>query len=267
LRRSRNESRVARKGGWRRLGSRGRFRYVDSRDRRVTDPEQLARIDALRIPPAWRDVWISPRPRAKLQATGVDAAGRKQYLYHPDFRAEQEEAKFNRLILFAERLPELRCAMSEHMEHDPLSRERVSAIAVRLINLGWFRIGSEQYAKTSRALGIATLRKGHVSVRGKRIALRYRTKRRALVRTAVVDAELADAIKDLIQCPGGSRLFRFRANGDLVNLTSTKLNEYIKAYMGPEFSAKDFRTGAARSSPQLPSPRIRRQRRRRRRAA
>ena len=96
-----------------RLGSRGRFRFVDLRDRRIIDPEQLARIEALRIPPAWRDVWISPRPRAKLQAIGVDSAGRKQYLYHTDFPAEQDEAKFNRLILFAGRLPELRRAMSE----------------------------------------------------------------------------------------------------------------------------------------------------------
>src|SRR5205085_4998218 len=130
---------------------------------------------------------------------------------HSDFRAAQEEAKFSRLILFAERLPELRRAMSEHMEGDPLSPERVSAIAVRLINLGWFRVGSEQYAKTSRALGIATLRKSHVRVRGKRIALRYRTKRRAWVRTAVADPELAEAVKDLLQCPGGSRLFRYRS--------------------------------------------------------
>ena len=101
-------------------GSRRRFRYVDARGKRITDPAKLERIEALVIPPAWRDVWISPRPRAKLQATGVDAAGRRQYLYHPDFRAQQEQAKYDRLIRFAERLPDLREAMAEHMELDPL---------------------------------------------------------------------------------------------------------------------------------------------------
>src|ERR687887_2493526 len=106
--------------GWRRLGTRGRFRYVDAQGNRITEEEQLARIQALVIPPAWTDVWISPRPGAKLQATGVDKAGRRQYLYHADFRAAQEEAKYLRLIRFAERLPDLRLAMSEHMDHERL---------------------------------------------------------------------------------------------------------------------------------------------------
>ena len=103
------------------------------------------------IPPAWKDVWISPRARAKLQATGVDAAGRKQYLYHPEFRARQEQAKYDKLIRFAERLPELRAAMAEHMELDGRSTASGSrAVAVRLINLGWFRVGGDRYA-ASRA--------------------------------------------------------------------------------------------------------------------
>src|ERR1051325_8952088 len=116
------ENSMARRGGWRRLGSRGRFRYVDARDRPITDAAALERIDALRIPPAWRDVRISPRPYAKLQATGIDSAGRMQYLYHADFRAQQEQAKFDKLIRFAERLPDLRAAMSEHMALEPLER-------------------------------------------------------------------------------------------------------------------------------------------------
>src|SRR5919198_5638836 len=141
---------MARKGGWRREGSRGRFRYYDARGNRITDEERLARIASLVIPPAWKDVWISPRPNAKLQATGVDKAGRRQYLYHADFRAQQEQAKYDNLIRFAERLPDLRLAMSEHMDHERLDRERVSAIALRLINRAWFRVGSERYAKKSR---------------------------------------------------------------------------------------------------------------------
>src|SRR4051794_7072405 len=111
---------MPRKGGWTRVGSRGRFRYVDARGQAVTNEEQLERIRALVIPPAWKDVWISPSSRAKLQATGVDAAGRRQYLYHATFRAQQELAKFDKLIRFAERLPALRGATAEHMDHDEL---------------------------------------------------------------------------------------------------------------------------------------------------
>src|SRR5919199_3437149 len=113
---------MARRGGWRRLGARGRFRYVDARGRPISDEAALERIDALRIPPAWRDVRISPRPYAKLQATGIDRAGRVQYLYHSDYRARQEQAKFDRLIRFAEKLPELREAMARHMELEDLER-------------------------------------------------------------------------------------------------------------------------------------------------
>src|SRR5438105_15009665 len=132
---------MVRKGGWSREGSRGRFRYLDARGNRIRNADKLERIRLLVIPPAWKDVWISPSSTAKLQATGVDAAGRRQYLYHPDFRAQQDQAKFDRLIQFAERLPDLRAAMVEHMDHDALDRLRVSAIATRLTNRGWFRGG------------------------------------------------------------------------------------------------------------------------------
>src|SRR5439155_5073516 len=201
---------MARRGGWRRLGSRGRFRYVDGRGKPIADPEALERIEALRIPPAWRDVRISPRPYAKLQATGVDSAGRVQYLYHPDYRARQEQAKFDKLIRFAERLPDLRVAMAEHIDQEPLTFEWTAAVAVRLINLGWFRVGDERYAKKFRTFGITTLRKEHVHVRGSLITFRFRAKNCALVRTALIDEELADAMRELLAVKGGRRLFRYR---------------------------------------------------------
>ena len=165
------------------------------------------------IPPAWRDVWISPRPKAKLQATGLDRAGRRQYLYHPEFRAQQEQEKYDRLVRFAERLPDLRKAMSEHMAREPFDPEWTCALAIRLINLGWFRVGTERYARTTRTFGITTLRKSHVSVRGSRISFRYRGKHRVWVRTAVVDEELAAAMKELLKLPGGRRLFRYSIRG------------------------------------------------------
>ena len=233
---------MARTGGWRRKGRKGNFHYVDARGRKITDAEKIARIEGLVIPPAWRDVWISPRPKAKLQATGVDRAGRRQYLYHPEFRAQQEQAKFDKLVRFAERLPELRAAMTEHMSNEPLSPEWTCAVAIRLINLGWFRVGTERYARKTRTFGITTLRRKHVSIRGSRISFEYRGKHRALVRTAVVDSELAEAMKTLRDLRGGRQLFRYERDGVLCNLTGAVLNEYIRQYLGDEFTAKDFRT-------------------------
>jgi DNA topoisomerase-1 len=233
---------MARKGGWRRKRSGGGFRYFDARGKEITDAAAVERIESLAIPPAWKDVWIAPSSRGKLQATGVDRAGRRQYLYHPEFRAAQEQAKFDRLVKFAESLPDLRRAMAEHMERDDLDPDRVCAIAVSLINLGWFRIGSERYAKTYRTYGITTLTKRHVSIRGSRIAFRYRGKQRIWVRTALVDEELADAMKELVKLPGGRRLFRYEQDGEIYNLGARRLNEYIRTYLGEEFTGKDFRT-------------------------
>jgi DNA topoisomerase-1 len=132
--------------------------------------------------------------------------------------------------------------MVEHMELAELEPERVCALAVRLINLGWFRVGSDRHAKASRTFGITTLTKRHVNVRGNRVVFRYRGKRQALVHAALVDPELAAAVRSLLDLPGGPRVFRYRSNGDLVNLTSARLNEYIKQHLGDEFTAKDFRT-------------------------
>ncbi len=229
--------------GWSRKGSVKRgFRYYDQRGRELTDAKTIERLQALAIPPAWKEVWISPRPTAKLQATGFDRAGRRQYLYHPSFRAAQDEAKFERLIRFGERLPELRQAMAEHMDNDDVDAERVCAIALRLIDQGWFRVGNDRYARESKTYGITTLTRRHVSVRGQRIVLSFPTKGRARVRTTLVDDELAVALRGLLALPGGSRVFRYRSEDRLVSLTSRRLNDYVKLHLGPEFTAKDFRT-------------------------
>ena len=233
---------MPRKGGWRREGSRGRFRYLDARGNRITDEDLLERIKSLAIPPAWKDVWISANASSKLQATGVDGAGRKQYLYHPSFRAQREQEKYDKLIRFAEGLPDLREAMSEHMDNDLLDRDRVSAIATRLINRGWFRVGTERYAKESKTFGITTLRKNHVTVRGHRIAFHFRGKHRSEIRTILVDSELAESVKELLALPRGALLFRYEWDGALYALTGAKLNEYVRTNLGKDFTAKDFRT-------------------------
>ena len=224
-----------------RTGRRGAFRYRDARGRVIRAEATLARVEALVIPPAWKDVWISPRPGAKLQATGYDAAGRKQYLYHPAYRAAQEQEKYDSLIRFGERLPALRVAMAEHLDRGELDRERVSAVALRLISLGWFRVGSERYARAG-TYGVTTLLRRHVRVRGRRIELAFRAKGGIQVRTELVDEELATAIRGLLAVRPGARVFKYRWEGDLCNLTSARLNDYVKLYLGEEFSAKDFRT-------------------------
>ena len=224
-----------------RVGSRRAFRYLDARGKPIRDPEVLERIEALAIPPAWKDVWIAAGPRAKLQATGYDKAGRKQYLYHASYRAAQEEAKYDRLIRFGERLPELRTAMTEHLDRDELDRERVSAVALRLISLGWYRVGSERYAREG-TYGVTTLLRRHVRVHGKRIKLSFPSKAGIRVRSELVDEDLAAAIRGLLRVKGGARVFKYRWEGDLYNLTSKRLNGYVKIYLGEEFTAKDFRT-------------------------
>jgi DNA topoisomerase I len=233
---------MARRGGWQRKGRKGNFRYVDARGEPITDPAKIERIESLVIPPAWKDVWISPRANAKLQATGLDAAGRRQYLYHPEYRAAQERAKYDKLIRFAEKLPDLRKATAAHLDLDAYHPDRVAAVATILINDGWFRVGSDRYVRDSGTYGITTLRKGHVQVRGSRIKLAFRGKHKVWVRSELVDEELAAAIKDLLALPGGRRLFRYELDGVRCNLTSRRLNEYIREHMGAEFSAKDFRT-------------------------
>jgi len=226
--------------GWSRKGRKDAFRYYDGGGKRIDDAGKLARIEALAIPPAWKDVSISPRSTAKLQATGVDAAGRKQYLYSAAYRAQQERAKYDKLIRFGDALPALREAMALHFDQEEFDRERVSAIALRLIELGWFRVGSERYVRDG-TYGVTTLLRRHITVRGSRVCLSYPAKAGIRVRSEVVDPDLAAAMRRLLEIRG-PRVFKYEWEGGVYNLTNTRLNEYVKIYLGDEFSAKDFRT-------------------------
>jgi DNA topoisomerase I len=232
---------MPRRGGWTRLG-RKRFRYVDSKGRQIEDEEQLERIRALVIPPAWTDVWISPNPNAKLQATGVDTAGRRQYLYHASFRAAQERAKFERLLHFAKSLPTLRSRARRHLELGPYEREWACAIAVTLVNSAWFRVGSDRHARASRTYGITTLTKRHVAISGDEIQFSFRGKNGKLVKRTVANATLARELRELVALENGSRLFRYEREGEIFNVTSSVLNAYIGEHLGNGFTAKDFRT-------------------------
>lgn len=189
---------TARRGGWRRRGSRSRFRYEDARGTPIAGDAELERISGLAIPPAWRDVWISPSSGAKLQATGLDSAGRRQYLYHPEYRAAREAEKFERLVRFGEGLPRLRESMIAHLRLGPYEREWACAVAVAFVNRAWFRVGSERHARSTRTYGVTTLHKRHATVRGSKVSFRFATKGRTLVRTTIVDRVLSDAVRELL---------------------------------------------------------------------
>ena len=244
---------MPRKGGWTRRGSRRDFRYHDARGRRITDHVKLERIESLRIPAGMAG-------RLDLAALRRQAAGdrnrrgRAPPIPVPDFRARQKQEKFDRLIRFARKLPELREQMTEHFELDSLAPERVCAIAVRLINLGWFRVGSEEYARPYRSFGITTLHKRHVTVRGRRMSFSHAGKRRIWVRTALVDGDLADALRELKELSGSGRLFRSHNDeGELVNLTSSRLNEYIRSSWTKSSARRTSARGAAPCSQRSPS--------------
>ncbi|HYI75358.1 MAG TPA: hypothetical protein VEW90_08805 [Gaiellaceae bacterium] len=227
--------------GWERRG-RKRFRYYDASGREIRDEEQLERIRSLVIPPAWEDVWISASPGARVQATGIDAAGRKQYRYHERFRAARDRAKFDRILDFARALPSLRSTTSRHLRGEPFEPEWTAALAVSVINKAWFRVGSDRHTQRSRTYGVTTLTKRHASVSDDEVEFRFRTKNRTLVRRTIRHPTLARGVSQLLELPGGGRLFRYERDGELYRLTAAGLNEYLGEHMGAAFTAKDFRT-------------------------
>jgi DNA topoisomerase IB len=223
---------------------RGRgFDFLDPDGERVDDAETLARIRELVIPPAWKDVWICMHPRGHLQATGVDAAGRKQYLYHPAWRARRDQLKFDEMLDFAAALPRLRRAVKRDLAAGGLGREQVLACAVRLLDLGMFRIGSEDYAEENHSYGLATLLQEHVTVNGAEIRFDYPGKSGQRRRHSVVDRQLLPVVSSLKRRRGGSNEFlAYREGRHWVDVTSEDVNEYVKRVAAGEFSAKDFRT-------------------------
>jgi DNA topoisomerase IB len=223
---------------------RGRgFEFLDPGGERVDDAETLARIRELAIPPAWEDVWICTQANGHLQATGIDAAGRKQYLYHADWRARRDQAKFDEMLDFAQALPRLRRAVKRDLVGDGLDRDRVLACAVRLLDRGMFRVGSEDYAEQNKSYGLATLRKDHVTIDGDRIEFDYPGKSNQRRAHWVLDPLALPVVSQLKRRRGGSpELLAYREGRRWTDVTSADINDYVKRVTGGEFSAKDFRT-------------------------
>jgi DNA topoisomerase IB len=224
---------------------RGRgFEYLDPGDGRITDPEVLARIDELAIPPAWEDVWICADPMGHIQATGVDARGRKQYRYHDRWRERRAQQKFDEMTDFARALPGMRRRVARDLAGDGITRERVLACAVRLLDRGFFRVGGEDYAAENESYGLATIHKRHVKLRrGGVLQFDYPAKSGRRRIQSIVDPEVHEIVAALKRRRGGSpELLAYRDGRRWRDLKSADINAYIKEITGGDFSAKDFRT-------------------------
>ena len=223
---------------------RGRgFEFLLPGGERLEDEETLARIRELAIPPAWRDVWICVHPRGHLQATGVDAAGRKQYLYHPDWRIRRDQHKFDQMLEFADALPRLRRVVRRDLGTEGTGRDRVLAAAVRLLDRGMFRIGSEDYAEQNQSYGLATLLKDHVALNGTCMRFSFPAKSGQQRVQTIEDATVLPVVRALKRRRGGSsELLAYRAEGTWRDVTSADINQYLQDVTGGDFSAKDFRT-------------------------
>ncbi|HVF56527.1 MAG TPA: hypothetical protein VM934_10280 [Pyrinomonadaceae bacterium] len=237
-------SRGRRAKWWTRRGSKSRgFRYETADGRRVSDAESLERIKSLVVPPAWKDVRISPSARSSLQAIGVDTSGRVQRIYSPMFVARCRRRKYEKIERFGELLPKLRKKTNEDIAQEGLTRERVLAVVVRLINDLYFRVGSEESVRRYRTYGVTTLRNRHLEILpGGQLVFNFVGKHHVRQRRILVDEDLAMLVGD-IKSLNGSKLFQYVGeDGRRRAVKPQDVNDYIKAATAPEFSAKDFRT-------------------------
>lgn len=234
------------KTGIRRLGSKERgffYRYPGS-DETVREERVLARIENLKVPPAWEDARIARSPSAKVQAIGYDSAGRLQYLYHPKYRERKEQEKFERILRFSEALPRMRHTTSAHLRRKELDREKVLATMTRLMNAAYFRVGDERYARKNRTYGIATLRRKHLRVEGDTMVFEYTGKWGQVQRKVVTDARLLRIVEECAALPGYEIFKYLDESGEVRGAKARDLNAYVKEVMGEEFTPKDFRTWA-----------------------
>jgi DNA topoisomerase-1 len=226
---------------------RGRgFEYVDENEERIDELEVLERIRELVIPPAWDNVWICPYPFGHIQAVGTDAAGRRQYIYHQRWRERRDQEKFDEMIRFARALPSLRKTAARHLGLRGMPRERVLACAVRLLDRGFFRIGSEGYAEQNQTYGLATMQKRHVTLADDYLItfdfIAKGGKRRV---QSIVDPKVYAVVEVLKRRRAGRELLAYKDGRRWVDVRSDDINDYIKEITGEGFSAKDFRTWSA----------------------
>jgi DNA topoisomerase-1 len=219
--------------------------YFDSQGNRITDRDEIDRLNAVGLPPAYENAWFCADPSGHLQATGIDARGRKQYRYHADFRAKRENAKYEGLLEFGKALPRLRRHVEQDLKKRELSREAVLAAVVRLLDTEHIRIGNEEYAKQNKSYGATTLRTRHLRRTGHGLMMRFTGKHGIVHEVKISDTNLKRICKRCQELPG-QMLFQYvNGDGEPKPVTSTDVNEYIKAATGSEFTAKHFRTWSA----------------------
>lgn len=228
--------------GWTRRRAGKGFVYLDEQGQRL-DAEQVERIEALVIPPAWKDVWICPRPNGHLQAVGTDDAGRRQYLYHPDWRVKRDRAKFERVLGVAQRLPEARARVAEDLARTGMPLVRADAVAFRLLDRGYFRIGNDAYADANGSFGLTTLQRRHVRRRGEVMVFRFTGKSGIEHSVEIDDPEAIRALETMRRRRTPSeRLMAYREGRAWQDLDSAAVNQYLKDLFDGEMTAKDFRT-------------------------
>ncbi|WP_460145855.1 DNA topoisomerase IB [Pseudomonas sp. S2_A02] len=223
---------------------RGKFCYFDPAGQRITDPDEIKRINALAVPPAYTDVWICPDPRGHLQATGRDARGRKQYRYHPRWREVRDADKYSRLRDFGQALPKLRKQLEALLAAPGFSRDKVMATVITLLDATLIRVGNTQYARDNRSYGLTTLRNRHVEVNGSAILFQFRGKSGIEHQITVKDRRLARIIKRCLEIPGQNLFQYLDENGERHTISSSDVNAYLQTLTGADFTAKDYRTWA-----------------------
>jgi DNA topoisomerase I len=233
----------ARPGWARRRAGRG-FTYKDAAGATIVDPEARRRIAALAIPPAWTDVWICPWPNGHLQATGRDARGRKQYRYHPRWREHRGAENFERMIAFAAALPRIRRHVRRDLASRGLTRAKVLAAVVELLERTLIRVGNEEYARLNRSFGLTTLRGRHARVAGHSVRFRFRGKSGAMHEVGLRDRRLASIIRRCQDLPGQDLFAYVDEDGEVRDIRSDDVNDYLREASGGDFTAKDFRTWA-----------------------
>jgi DNA topoisomerase I len=230
--------------GIHRVRRRAGFAYTNGSNHAVRDRSTIQRVESLRIPPAWKDVWICRSPKGHLQATGRDARGRKQYRYHDRWDRVRERDKYDRILRFAHKLPKIRRRIAQDLKKPKLSREQVLATVVRLLEGTLIRVGNDEYAKTNGSYGLTTLRDKHVQVRGEKIEFSFNGKSGKRHEIQVCDPKLAKTVRHCRDLPGGE-VFQFKdATGKICDVTSQDVNDYLREIAGEDFTAKDYRTWA-----------------------
>jgi DNA topoisomerase I len=218
------------------------YRGIDGRP--IRDPTVLRRMKALAIPPAWTDIWICPRPDGHMQATGRDARGRKQYRYHPRWRAVRDATKYDRMIAFGEALPQLRARLEQDMACPGLPREKVLATVVRLLETTLIRVGNLEYARANSSFGLTTLRNRHVKIAGATLQFRFRGKSGIDHTVRLHDRRLATIVKRCQDLPGHELFQYIDTAGERQTVDSADVNDYLRQLTGQDFTAKDVRTWA-----------------------